>query len=390
MILNKIKSKKVILISAIILLISISFIIAIYCYINLYFKIQKGDSTIGYVKNMDEYYSAVNSIKSESADNVDIDSQLDNVSVEKVVSHSLNASSADDIQQAILDVTPEIISAYGIYVDNNFICAVEDQDLTDEILKDFAKSYISVKSDIELISGYYNSSDVVTDDVYKVVYNKIALAVNTEEVYIETVTKTTIYNTKYIQNSNLPQGTSKISKEGSNGITVTKTKYTKQNGQVVSSELISSETIQELSDCIIETGVGRSNSIYIVPVTGRLSSPFGIRSDPITDAISFHNGVDIAAATGTPIYAAASGTVIKASDSGNGFGNCVIIKHRDGSETLYGHCSALLVSVGDHVSQGRKIALVGSTGRSTGPHLHFSIIINGEYVNPQLYIKVKK
>jgi murein DD-endopeptidase MepM/ murein hydrolase activator NlpD len=98
-----------------------------------------------------------------------------------------------------------------------------------------------------------------------------------------------------------------------------------------------------------------------------------------------HEGIDITAATGTPIRAAASGTVIHSGWLG-GYGNLVVIDHGNGLATAYAHASALLVGVGQQVSQGQTIALVGSTGNSSGPHLHFEVRVNGVAVDPLLYL----
>lgn len=111
-----------------------------------------------------------------------------------------------------------------------------------------------------------------------------------------------------------------------------------------------------------------------------ITSRFGLRSS------GYHKGLDIAAVQGTTIVAAASGTVIASGWSDSGYGYHVRISHGNGVETLYGHCSALYVSEGQYVEQGEAIAAVGSTGWSTGPHLHLEIRVNGSVVNPQYYL----
>ena len=124
-------------------------------------------------------------------------------------------------------------------------------------------------------------------------------------------------------------------------------------------------------------------NIAVVPVKGRISSRYGSNSS-VRDHT--HKGVDIAATTGTAIKATASGT-ISFSGTNGGYGKLVIINHGNGVETYYGHCSKLYKSVGTKVNAGDVIAAVGSTGNSTGPHLHFEIRVNGKYVNPQKYLK---
>lgn len=120
------------------------------------------------------------------------------------------------------------------------------------------------------------------------------------------------------------------------------------------------------------------------PVSGRISSPFGYRINPITGVWSFHSGLDIAASAGEEIKAAYYGTVTAAGYD-DAAGNYVILKHSGGLVTKYMHCSKLLVKEGESVRKGEAIALVGTTGMSTGPHLHFIIEVNGKKVNP-LYV----
>jgi murein DD-endopeptidase MepM/ murein hydrolase activator NlpD len=117
------------------------------------------------------------------------------------------------------------------------------------------------------------------------------------------------------------------------------------------------------------------------PVTGTITSPFGWRSNPFGGGPEFHQGLDIAAPTGTAVTAAASGTVIMAQWYG-GYGNYILIDHGGGYSTGYGHLSAMYVSVGQAVQRGQAIGAVGSTGQSTGPHLHFEVRIAGKPVDP--------
>ena len=120
---------------------------------------------------------------------------------------------------------------------------------------------------------------------------------------------------------------------------------------------------------------------FRLPVNGRITSGFGYRYHPILHRRKLHTGIDFGVHSGTPIHAAGGGTVLMASYS-RGYGNCVIIDHGGGRATLYGHCSSLCVSAGQSVSQGQLIAYSGSTGMSTGPHLHWEVRRNGVPVHP--------
>ncbi len=112
-----------------------------------------------------------------------------------------------------------------------------------------------------------------------------------------------------------------------------------------------------------------------------VTSSFGLRADPFTGALKEHDGLDLGATEGTPIHAAAAGVVRFAGKRG-GYGNVVIVEHADGTETRYAHCRDLGVKPGDAVGAGQTIATVGSTGRSTGPHLHYEVRRDGRPVDP--------
>ncbi|KHS57024.1 MULTISPECIES: murein hydrolase activator EnvC family protein [Terrisporobacter] len=128
-----------------------------------------------------------------------------------------------------------------------------------------------------------------------------------------------------------------------------------------------------------------SNGSWPVPGYSRISSPFGYRIHPVLGTKKLHTGIDIPAPTGTPAVAVASGTVIYSGVQGS-YGNTVMIRHDNGLVSLYAHNSSLVVKVGDRVKKGQVVTKIGSTGRSTGPHLHFEIRVNGTPQNPLNYL----
>jgi len=149
--------------------------------------------------------------------------------------------------------------------------------------------------------------------------------------------------------------------------------------------------LQAVSDSIAAqlrnngSGSGVAGACDFRPVAGPVVSGFGYRDNPIGGGSGFHSGLDIAASSGTPIRACRSGTVMIAGWQG-GYGNAVVIDHGGGMATLYGHQSQIAVSVGEKVLAGEVIGYVGSTGNSTGPHLHFEVRISGNPVDPTPYI----
>lgn len=153
--------------------------------------------------------------------------------------------------------------------------------------------------------------------------------------------------------------------------------------QIDELEVAKANTIEKLNIDTTEE-ISNINGIKIatLPVTGTISSRYGVSSKI---RVSTHTGLDIATTTGTPIKVVANGTVTFAAYSGS-YGYLVKVDHGNGVETWYGHTSKMLVKAGQEVKSGDTIALVGSTGNSTGPHLHFEVRINGEHVNPQKYL----
>lgn len=215
----------------------------------------------------------------------------------------------------------------------------------------------------------------------------INLSISEPVLNVETTVKVTVdenvpYDTKYVNDDNLYKGQTKVVESGQYGINRLIKQITKLNGKEIASAVISSALVKDPVTRIMAKGTKNlvGSGQFMWPTSGRISSPFGYRGR------EYHQGLDIAAPMGTPIYAADSGTVVH-SGRYSGYGNLVIIDHGNGYKTYYGHCSKLLVSVGDSVKRGDKIALVGMTGQATGPHCHFEVRVNGVTQNPLKYLK---
>ncbi len=157
------------------------------------------------------------------------------------------------------------------------------------------------------------------------------------------------------------------------------------NDKEISKEVIKEQILLLAVPKIVERGT-KIPPTYIKPISGgRISSYFGRRNSPGGIGSTYHKGIDWYVPLGTPIYASSGGTV-RSAGWGSGYGYVVYIDHPDGRQTRYAHCSRLVVSAGQYVNQGDLIAYSGSTGNSTGPHLHFEILINGTQVNPLDYL----
>jgi murein DD-endopeptidase MepM/ murein hydrolase activator NlpD len=198
------------------------------------------------------------------------------------------------------------------------------------------------------------------------------------------------FEVQNVIDNSLEVGQQVVKQEGSEGQKQIITAYTQKNGTVIEKQVLDEHVNKEPVTRVVakapnlrvysvayasSRGSARVSGLCW-PLRSNVSSPFGYRGR------DFHPGIDIAARTGTPFVAAASGTVIQACYSG-GYGNMILINHGNGAVTRYGHASKLMVSAGQHVEKGQTVGLVGSTGYSTGPHLHFEVIINGQTVNPR-------
>lgn len=160
-----------------------------------------------------------------------------------------------------------------------------------------------------------------------------------------------------------------------------------QNAAIAALEAAAAAERKQLEE-MNKPRVTYDGGMFQQPLTSfkRISDDYGNRIHPTLGIEKFHNGVDFAAPTGTPILAAYNGTVVGAAYNSS-MGNYVMINHGDGLYTIYMHASALYVSAGQTVTKGQQIAAVGSTGRSTGPHLHFGVRLNGNYVSPWNYLR---
>jgi murein DD-endopeptidase MepM/ murein hydrolase activator NlpD len=162
---------------------------------------------------------------------------------------------------------------------------------------------------------------------------------------------------------------------------------TTQNLDIITKQLyVQSKSFDDVFKKVKNKSEMMSSIPAIQPISNKnlkmIASGFGYRVHPIYKTVKLHEGMDFTASTGTPIYSTGSGVVEPVGDSGKGYGNHVIINHGYGYETLYGHMSRVAVKPGQHVKRSEVIGYVGSTGLSSGPHLHYEVIKNGQKINP--------
>ncbi len=288
----------------------------------------------------------------------------------QVMETYVNASQIKDKDTAYTEMTTKNAEA-GIYV-------VEPGDALSIIAE---KNNISVDEIKELNPQIESDDDIYYDDRLNITVPKAALQILVEkqETYKESYNEDVVYQ----DDDSMFIGETEVVQEGTPGSHVV-TDLVTYKDDVESERENLKETVEVAA---LAEGVKRgtkSKPTYMYPVTNwNLTSNFGYRWGRL------HAGADVGVPIGTTVRASRAGQVITAGWVG-GYGNCVIIDHGDGVTTRYGHLSEVTVSVGQYVDQGQQVALSGNTGRSTGPHLHFEIRINGEAVDPLPYLAGEK
>lgn len=302
--------------------------------------------------------------------------------------------SEDDYQRGILDI--EFIESIDIY--ESFAAEEELADVETELIevtkeKETNKIYVVQKGDSLSLIAYENDTTVESimalnhfKDKNQIIRieDELIIAVPEPDLMLR-VRKGEVYEEDYraeaviILNDSWYTNQEVVHEEGTVGHRERNDIVTIENGIEVKREMVHENILVASEPAVIERGTIIPPT-YIKPVNGgRKTSNYGWRWGRL------HKGVDWGLPTGTTIFASGGGTVVRA-DKNGAYGLCVLISHPDGRMTRYAHCSKLLVSAGQTVEQGETIALSGNTGRSTGPHLHFEMIINGSAVDPLKYI----
>ena len=263
----------------------------------------------------------------------------------------------------------------------NEIYEVVAGDTLSEIVE---KTNIPMERIIELndfIKNEYTTLHIGDEIIVTVPEPELSI-VRTEQQYLEEAYDADVI---YIDNDEWYTNQEKTLQEPSTGFRKAVANITYRNDKVISKEIVKEDVLMEAVPKIVERGT-KIPPTFIKPISGgRLTSNFGRRTAPKKGASTNHKGVDWGIPRGSAVVASSGGTVTKAG-WGGGYGYVVYIKHPGGIETRYAHCSKVLVSVGQTVKQGQRIALSGNTGVSTGPHLHFEVRVNGTPVNPFSYI----
>ena len=357
------------------------------------YEITLDDTVIGYVADPSAAQLASNlletSIASQFGVNYSFNSELKYHTVLRLPTQTTSAEdmvstlahAADDLEiMAVLTVNGQTVGT----------CATADevQSTLDQILDSYKTSPDDRAHFVENVNVTMSPAPVEAaisaDELAQTLTNQHLLDVEVYSTY--EYTEPIPYTVRTVENQDLEPNTVQSIQPGQRGQASVQAATISLNGVQTQQTIVSRTVLTQATEAVVAVGPnvvkgdGITTGNFMVPVTNyRFTSAFKYRGD------HWHKGVDLAVSMGSPVYAADGGKVIlsKWSDS---YGNYIIIDHGNGLQTLYAHNSALLANVGDTVSKGQQIALSGSTGHSTGPHVHFEIHQNGVAVDPQLYL----
>ena len=292
---------------------------------------------------------------------------------------------SSDILNGILGAVKEKKECAALVADGTTLAYLETSFDAANAVETFATRFksadVSVSKNYEIVSAEAAQSDISTiDEAIDILSESGAIKVS----YTKTVINEYAVERDEIvsEDPDLPLGTELVVQEGENGRNaITYTMYY-ENGNLLKAVPAAKTVITAPTERIVHIGTRVSGlpSTIDCPVKGTFTSGYGERWGRA------HTGVDIGASTGTPVYAPYTGTVIFAGERG-GYGNYVKVDHGDGYVTAYAHLDTIAVASGQKVNKGDLIGAVGTTGNVTGPHLHFEIIKNGEYIDPVPFIK---
>ena len=406
------------------------------------YTIKVDNVVLGTVATKGEYYEILDEVKTEVSNISEI--ELTPVAGEKFTMEIVSVGSfteKEELAENIKAVSEKMVEGYTVAADGNFVVALsseedankvvdtyienfksDDESITvgygaevlvmqghvpqdavrtydeamDEILKGKVVIHTVAESEtIEAISESYNvaKEDILSENEVEEIAVGMSLKIYTGEPVIPIKTVEYIngnieipFEIEEKEDSSVYVGQTRIETKGVPGKKYLHAYITKINGVITEENVIESDVITEPKTQVVLVGTkelppSAGTGSFIMPTSGRLTSPYGSRWGRA------HQGIDVGAPTGTPIYASDNGIVIESEYRSNGYGNIIKIDHQNGFVTYYAHCSQLYANVGDVVAKGDKIAAVGSTGRSTGPHLHFEIRKNDVAQNPYNYIK---
>ncbi len=403
---------------------------------------------VGIVKDVDAFEDSVDALEQELAElsGGNFKEHADLVYITRIC-FLADVTPHSEVMQKVMSTYDDTTYAYVLYVDGNLLCAAKEESVIATVLDNYKKEYsvdiagatVGFAQNVEVReeyvpTAYLRSSDGVLSAITKTREEEVEYVVKDNDTiwdiamtygmsvdeimqinpnasdfikagdvlklnesepllqvkvsYTETVAQTIPYENKIIEDANMNKGKTAVVVQGVDGEKEVTREVVLVNGKKYAVNVLNENVLKEAVTGEIKVGTkivrGVGTGSFSRPAYGTITARFG--SGGRRWSSGRHTGLDIAASTGTPIYASDAGRVTFSGWKGS-YGKMVIINHGNGYETYYGHCSSLLVKTGDVVDRGDLIARVGSTGNSTGAHCHFEIRYNGSILNPEKYLK---
>ncbi len=359
------------------------------------YKVDYSGHTIATVRSKGQFDEALTLVV-KMLGGQDIDEVVEEPTFNTAIVLNDNINNTVEVADAIIDNTDEIVKATTLVVDGSVVARAEKDMLDGIIAERLAQFNIAgaectsrFVDDITFEDGYFISSDIDGKMAVEGVVNSLAVITEARQV-----TDVMIPYKSVVQKSNEQLiGYSEVVVNGVSGVNRVTQDIVMLNGEVTSCTDVDAQVVVAAVDEVVVKGTAKTlasakqkqqahNAGFIFPLPSgswQVSAYYGDGRN--------HKAIDLRAKSGTSIYAVADGTVIQSGWNGN-YGYCVTIEHDDGTRTLYAHARQLCCKAGDRVVAGEVIALVGTTGQSTGNHLHFEVIVNGRNVDPAPYINL--
>ncbi len=378
---------------------------------------------IGYVDNEKQAITLVDEYNNFASEH----HSMSNIVLKNELSFSPEAMTNGEIKNEInATKNQEFSYAFGLYLDGTLV-AVANNALSlhnaisqiEELASKALGCDATIYNNIEIQKNFYTTESILAEA------NICSYILDNKDINKESLTHATVLNenknairlyslngilfetfsyrkvehtikaeTIIVEDPTIHQGTKIVEEEGQDGKTVDTYRQTIFENKILDEELIDTQIITEVKDRKVIIGTKKivssaTSNALVFPLNTKnfvYTSEFGGRTDPITGEYSFHSGIDIACSIGTSVVSAGDGEVVASTDNGGNAGITITVLHTNGLTTQYMHLSKRMVKVGDKVYAGQEIALSGNSGRSTGPHLHFSVYDkNGNLVNPRSY-----
>jgi len=348
--------------------------------------------TIGFVTNREYVYEAIELVRAElEAYNENFSFEKEPVFIGRVVSPD-DAMSVGEIRDAIMATLPFIVEGYAVIIDGEPHLALVSEEAANAVIENHKNRYIGFNVADDSVIEFDREVEIVRQNVPvgrlrtpEGALMELSPILNVQHTFVQHYTEYIPYEIERVNDYTMYRGRVAISVQGQRGENAITARVVEVNGVEVSRDVLETTMVRMPSARVERVGQREppptiAHGRFIRPAAGTLTSRFGPRWGRM------HNGVDIANRVGTPIVAADGGRVIFSGWDG-GFGNVVRIDHENGYVTVYAHNTTNLVRVGERVARGQQIATMGSTGNSTGSHIHFEIRRNGTPIDPWPHIR---